>query len=90
MIVEYSYFVSPQAHQQLYCTKLVVVPWTSSYWLQCDSLWVVDSVKITVNVLEEGDFIEGGGVVSTGGGAFQLEDTTFCGGGVRFDLEEGI
>ena len=30
------------------------------------------------------------GVVSTGGGAFQLEDTTFCGGGVRFDLEEGV
>ena len=25
----------------------------------------------------------------TSGGAFQLEDTTFCGGGVRFDLEEG-
>ena len=32
----------------------------------------------------------GGGIVSTGGGAFQLEDTTFCGGGVRFDLEEGV
>ena len=30
------------------------------------------------------------GVVSTGGGAFQLEDTTVCGGGVRFDLEEGV
>ena len=30
------------------------------------------------------------GVVSTGGDAFQLEDTTFCGGGVRFDLEEGV
>ena len=30
------------------------------------------------------------GVVSTGGGAFQLEDTTFCGGAVRFDLEEGV
>ena len=30
------------------------------------------------------------GVVSTGGGAFQLEDTTICGGGVRFDLEEGV
>ena len=29
-------------------------------------------------------------MVSTGGGAFQLEDTTFCGGGVRFDLEEGV
>ena len=29
------------------------------------------------------------GAVSTGGGAFQLEDTTFCGGGVRSDLEEG-
>ena len=30
------------------------------------------------------------GVVSTGGGAFQLENTTICGGGVRFDLEEGV
>ena len=30
------------------------------------------------------------GAVSTGGGAFHLEDTTFCGGGVRFDLEEGV
>ena len=30
------------------------------------------------------------GVVSTGGGTFQLEDTTICGGGVRFDLEEGV
>ena len=29
------------------------------------------------------------GMVSTGGGAFQLEDTSFC-GGVRFDLEEGV
>ena len=29
-------------------------------------------------------------MVSTGGGAFQLEDTTICGGGVRFDLEEGV
>ena len=29
-------------------------------------------------------------VVLTGGGAFQLEDTTFYGGGVRFDLEEGV
>ena len=29
------------------------------------------------------------GAVSTGGGAFYLEDTTFC-GGVHFDLEEGI
>ena len=29
-------------------------------------------------------------MVSTEGGAFQLEDTTFCGGGVRFDLEEGV
>ena len=28
-------------------------------------------------------------MVSTGGGAFQLEDTTICGGGVRFDLEGG-
>ena len=28
------------------------------------------------------------GVVSTGGGTFLLEDTSFC-GGVRFDLEEG-
>ena len=28
-------------------------------------------------------------MVSTGGGAFQLEDTTICVGGVRFDLEEG-
>ena len=25
-----------------------------------------------------------------GPGAFQLEDTTFCGGGVHFDLEEGV
>ena len=30
------------------------------------------------------------GVVLTGGGAIQLEDTTSCGGGVRFDLEEGV
>ena len=31
------------------------------------------------------------GVVSTGGGAFLLEDTIiFCGGGVRFDLKEGV
>ena len=30
------------------------------------------------------------GVVSTGGGAFLLVDTTLCGGGVRFDLEEGV
>ena len=29
-------------------------------------------------------------MVSTGGGAFLLEDTTLYGGGVRFDLEEGI
>ena len=29
------------------------------------------------------------GVVSTGGGTFQLEDTSFC-GGVHFDLEEGV
>ena len=28
------------------------------------------------------------GAISTGGGAFLLEDTTFC-GGVYFDLEEG-
>ena len=49
----------------------------------------MDSVKSTVTVLEEGDFTEEG-VVSTGGGAFQLEDTTFCGGRVRFDLKEGV
>ena len=49
----------------------------------------VFSVKSTVTVLEEGEFTEEG-VVSTGGGVFQLEDTTFCGGGVRFDLEEGV
>ena len=30
------------------------------------------------------------GVVSTGGGAFLLEDTTVCGGGVHFDLEEAV
>ena len=48
----------------------------------------VDSVKSTVSVLEEGDFSEGG-VVSTGGGTFLLEDTSFC-GGVHFDLEEGV
>ena len=29
------------------------------------------------------------GVVSTGGGTFLLEDTSFC-GGVHFDLEEGV
>ena len=29
-------------------------------------------------------------VVSTGGGAFLLEDTTLRGGGVYFDLEEGL
>ena len=29
-------------------------------------------------------------MVSTGGGAFLLEDTTLCGGGVHFDLEEGV
>ena len=29
------------------------------------------------------------GVVSTGGGTFLLEDTSFY-GGVRFDLEEGV
>ena len=29
-------------------------------------------------------------MVSTGGGAFQLEYTTFCGGGVPFDLEERV
>ena len=52
-------------------------------------IWGVDSVKSTVTVLEEGNFTEEV-VVSTGGGAFHLEDTTFCGGGVRFDLEEGI
>ena len=28
-------------------------------------------------------------MVSTGGGTFLLEDTSFC-GGVRFDLEEGV
>ena len=28
-------------------------------------------------------------MVSTGGGAFLLEDITLCGGGVHFDLEEG-
>ena len=50
----------------------------------------MDSVKSTVTVLEEGDFTEeGGGVVSTGGGAFVLEDTSFC-VGVHFDLEEGV
>ena len=43
----------------------------------------MDSVKSTVTVLEEGEFTEEGG-------DFQLEDTTFCGGGVRFDLEEGV
>ena len=48
----------------------------------------MDSVKSTVSVLEEGDFSEEG-VVSTGGGTFLLEDTSFC-GGVRFDLEEGV
>ena len=26
------------------------------------------------------------GVILSGGGAFQLEDTAFCGGGVRCDL----
>ena len=30
------------------------------------------------------------GAVSTEGGAFHLEYTTFCGGGVRFDLKEGL
>ena len=29
------------------------------------------------------------GAVSTGGGAY-LEDTTSCGGGVPFDLEDGV
>ena len=29
-------------------------------------------------------------MVLTGGGAFLLEDTTLCGGGVGFDLEEGV
>ena len=52
-------------------------------------IWGVDSVKSTVTVLEEVTLLRRG-VVSTGGGAFQLEDTTFCGGGVRFDLEEGV
>ena len=47
----------------------------------------VYSVKSTVTVLE-GDFTEEG-VVSTERDAFLLEDTTLCGGGVRFDLEEG-
>ena len=47
----------------------------------------VDSVKSTVTVWEEGNFTKEG-AVSTGGGAFHLEDTTFC-GGVRFHLEEG-
>ena len=54
-------------------------------------MWGVDSVKsiYIVTVLEEGDFTEGG-VVSTGGSAFLSEDTSFYGGGVRFDLEEGV
>ena len=30
------------------------------------------------------------GVVTTGGGTFLLDNTTLCGGGVRFDLEEGV
>ena len=30
------------------------------------------------------------GVVLTGRNAFLLEDTTLCGGGVHFDLEEGV
>ena len=34
----------------------------------------MDSVKSTVTVLEEGDST---GVISTGGGTFQLEDTPF-------------
>ena len=29
-------------------------------------------------------------MISSGGGAFLLEDTGFCGGEVRFDLEEGV
>ena len=29
-------------------------------------------------------------MVSTGGGASQLEDTTFCDGKVHFDLKEGV
>ena len=49
--------------------------------------WIVSKVQSLfwrrVNSLRRG-------VVSTGGGAFQLEDTTFCGGGVRFDLEERV
>ena len=49
----------------------------------------MDSVKSTVTVLEEGDFTEEG-VVSTRGGAFLLEDTTLCRGGVHPDLEEGV
>ena len=49
-------------------------------------LWWIKSI---ITVLEEGNFTEEG-VVLTGGGAFQLEDTIFCGGGVRFDLKEGV
>ena len=49
--------------------------------------WIVSKVQSLfwrrVNSLRRG-------VVSIGGGAFQLEDTTSCGGGVRFDLEEGV
>ena len=29
-------------------------------------------------------------MVSTGGSAFLSEDTSFCGGGVRFNLVEGV
>ena len=39
---------------------------------------------------KEGDFTEKRGGFNWRGGAFLLEDTTLCGGGVHFDLEEGV
>ena len=56
----------------------------------------MDSVKSTFTVLEEGTCLKRG-AVSIGVGDFQLEDTNFLRGAVRFsctigvfDLEEGV
>ena len=45
-------------------------------------LWGVDSVKSTVTILEEGGF--------DWRGCFSVGGYHFCGGGVRFDLEEEV
>ena len=53
-------------------------------------IWGVDSVKSIVTVLEEGNFTEEEGGNFDWRGCFSVGGYHFCGGGVRFDLEEGV